>query len=207
MLSDQALGQAHVVIDPDLPRPPQRKRRVNGVAPGPAFKRYAIGPDPVTPMPPPGGAGLQWVAEGLTHNEAGIPASGASMHAAQIEKRAKKLQQFDPGDLWGEVSGEGDTAIIAIGSSVGPAREAARRLAALGHPIRVIALRQLAPVPRAALAHALSGVKRTVVLEQNHGAQLYHYLRGHGAVAPDSESIARPGPLPFRPAELTAYLA
>jgi 2-oxoglutarate/2-oxoacid ferredoxin oxidoreductase subunit alpha len=45
------------------------------------------------------------------------------------------------------------------------------------------------------------------VVEQNHGAQLYHYLRGHDAVPAGAESIARPGPLPFRPAEITAHLA
>jgi 2-oxoglutarate ferredoxin oxidoreductase subunit alpha len=206
VLSDQALGQAQAVIDPDLVRPKPLMRRTNGVEPGKPFKRYAIGADPITPMPPPGTPGLQWVGEGLTHNEAGIPVSGAAAHAAQIDKRAKKLDQFDSGDLWGDVWGEGETAIIAFGSGVGPARVAARRMTALGRPTRVIGLRQIAPVPTRALDGALRGVKHTVVLEQNHGAQLYHYLRGYGAVTSDCETIARPGPLPFRPGEITAHL-
>jgi 2-oxoglutarate ferredoxin oxidoreductase subunit alpha len=46
-----------------------------------------------------------------------------------------------------------------------------------------------------------------VVLEQNHGAQLYHHLLGHKAVPASAESMARPGPLPFRPAEITAHFA
>jgi 2-oxoglutarate ferredoxin oxidoreductase subunit alpha len=206
LLSDQAMGQAHAVIDPAQSRPAPRRRRTNGVAGGASFKRYAIADDPVTPMPSPGTPGYQWVGEGLTHNEAGIPVSGASAHAAQIHKRAKKLDRLDPGDMWGESFGAGETAIVTFGSSVGPAREAARRLKTSGRDVRVIALRQIAPVPDAQLRVALAGVRRVFVLEQNHGAQLFHHLLGQRAIAPDAASIARPGPLPFRPAEIVAHL-
>ncbi len=206
VLSDQALGQATTVIDPSAERPAPLTRRVNGVAPGKPFKRYATGGDPVTPMPLPGTPHLEWVAEGLTHNEAGLPASGAAAHVAQIEKRAKKFSRFDPGAHWGEVWGEGDVAILAIGSTVGPARAAANRLAASGQKVRVIALRVLSPLPLAALTRALDGVRRIVVIEQNHGAQLYHYLLGHKAIPPGAESIARPGPSPFRPSEIASYV-
>lgn len=207
VLSDQALGQATTVIDPSTKRPVLLKRRVNGVAPGKPFKRYATGGEPVTPMPLPGTPHFEWVAEGLTHNEAGLPASGAAAHVAQIEKRAKKIRQFDPGEHWGEVWGDGDVAVLAIGSTIGPAREAARRLEASGAKVRVIALRVLAPLPIAALSRALDGVRRIVVIEQNHGAQLYHYLLGHKAIPPSAESVARPGPSPFRPSEIATYVA
>lgn len=206
VLSDQALGQATTVIDPSTKRPTPLKRRTNGVAPGKPFKRYAVGGDPVTPMPLPGTPHFEWVAEGLTHNEAGLPASGAAAHVAQIEKRANKFKQFDPGAQWGEVWGDGDVAVLAIGSTIGPAREAARRLAAGGAKVRVIALRVLSPLPLAPLARALDGVRRIVVIEQNHGAQLYHYLLGHKAIPPSAESVARPGPSPFRPAEIATRL-
>ncbi|MBO0758235.1 MAG: 2-oxoglutarate synthase, partial [Bradyrhizobiaceae bacterium] len=207
VLSDQMLGQAQAVIDPATRRPVPMKRRVNGVPPLPQFKRYAIGPDPITPMPPPGTPGHQWVGEGLTHNEIGIPVSGAAAHVAQMNKRAKKFELFDPGDQWGDVWGKGDTAIVTFGSSVGPAREAARRLTVCGRPTRVIALRVLSPVPRKSLARALDGARRVIVLEQNHGAQLYRHLLGQKAIPSTAESIARPGPLPFRPSELAAHLA
>lgn len=207
VLSDQALGQARVVIDPGLVRPKALKRRTDGISAGAQFKRYAIAADPVTPMPPPGSAGYQWVGEGLSHNEAGIPVGGAGPHVAQINKRAKKFDQFEPGEWWGQTWGQGDTAILTFGSSVGPAREAARRLTDTGHPTRVIGLRILSPIPRQALTQALKGVRRLVVLEQNHGAQLYRHLLGNKVVPTVTESIARPGPLPFRPAEITAHLA
>lgn len=206
VLSDQAFGLARTVIDPKPVRP-QPQSRLTAFSPDAPFKRYAIGGEAITPMPQPGTPSGQWVAEGLTHNESGIPVGGASMHAAQLNKRAKKLAGFDPGSLWGDVWGEGDTAIIAFGSSIGPAQEAAQRLTAVGRSTRVVGLRVLSPLPIKSLAAALDGAKRVVVLEQNHGAQLYQHLLAHKALPADAESIARPGPLPFRPAEITAHLA
>ena len=158
-------------------------------------------------MPRPGTPGGQWVGEGLTHNESGIPVSGAAAHRAQLDKRARKIAQFDPGPLWGEIWGEGDTAILTFGSGIGAAQEAARRLAAAGRPARVESLRVLSPLPVKALARALDGARRIVVMEQNHGAQLYHHLLAHQAIPPSAESFARSGPLPFRPAEIAAHLA
>lgn len=205
VLSDQALGQALSVIDPkpDRPKPLARRTELSG---GP-FKRYAIGPDPVSIMPRPGTPGGQWVGDGLTHNETGIPVSGAAAHVAQMTKRAKKIAQFDPGPLWGDVWGEGETAILTFGSGIGAAQEAAKRLSAAGQPTCVISLRVISPLPIQALAKALHGIRRLIVMEQNESAQLYHHLLAHKAIPPDAESVARPGPLPFRPSEITAHLA
>lgn len=207
VLSDQALGQATTVIDPDAKRPAPLERRTDGIAAAKPFKRYAIGPDPVTPMPLPGTPGHEWVAEGLTHNEAGLPASGAAAHVAQIRKRARKIASFEPGEYWGESWGEGDVAVLAIGSSIGPAREAAARLARSGRKVRVIGLRVLSPLPLESLARALAGASRIMVVEQNSTAQLYHYLIGQKAIPPSAESVARPGPQPFLASEIASYVA
>jgi 2-oxoglutarate ferredoxin oxidoreductase subunit alpha len=206
VLSDQQLGQSATVIDSAQPRPRPMARRVDGVVPDKPFKRYAVGADPVTPMPLPGTPGREWVAEGLTHNEVGLPASGAGPHVAQINKRAKKIDRFDSGEWWGSCWGDGETAIVAFGSTIGPARAPPRRLAAAGHPIRVIGLRVLAPLPLERLANALRGARRVIVVEQNHGAQLYHYLAGCKAIPAAAESVARPGPLPYRPLEIASYV-
>jgi 2-oxoglutarate ferredoxin oxidoreductase subunit alpha len=206
VLSDQALGQATTVIDPTGERPKPLKRRTNGAPVTKPFKRYALGADAVTAMPLPGTPDREWVAEGLTHNEVGLPASGAGAHVAQINKRAKKIQRFDPGAYWGESWGEGETAVIAFGSTIGPARAAARRLVAAGRQIRVVALRVLSPAPVDRIARALNGVRRIIVVEQNHSAQLYHYLIGQKAIPASAESVARPGPLPFRPSEIASYV-
>jgi 2-oxoglutarate ferredoxin oxidoreductase subunit alpha len=72
--------------------------------------------------------------------------------------------------------------------------------------VRIIALRVLSPLPMDAIARALSGARRIIVIEQNHGAQLYHHLIGQKAIPANAESVARPGPLPFRPSEIASYV-
>jgi 2-oxoglutarate ferredoxin oxidoreductase subunit alpha len=64
----------------------------------------------------------------------------------------------------------------------------------------------LCPLPLDSLAQALAGVRRIVVVEQNHGAQLYHHLIGQKAIPPSAESVARPGPLPFLASEIASYV-
>jgi 2-oxoglutarate ferredoxin oxidoreductase subunit alpha len=205
VLTDQAFGQTYTVIDPKQDRPVPQKR-LETLPPG-QFKRYATSGDPITAMPRPGTPGGQWVGEGLTHNELGLPVSSAAPHAAQLAKRARKYAAFDAGELWGNVWGSGSAAIVTFGSSIGPAQEAARRLTEAGKPTRVVGLRVLSPLPRHALMTALEGATEIVVLEQNHGAQLFHHLRAQAAIPADAESFARPGPLPFRPAEIAAHFA
>jgi 2-oxoglutarate/2-oxoacid ferredoxin oxidoreductase subunit alpha len=45
-----------------------------------------------------------------------------------------------------------------------------------------------------------------LVVEQNHGAQLYRYLRAMYDLPGRPASFHRPGPLPLRPAELTTAI-
>jgi 2-oxoglutarate ferredoxin oxidoreductase subunit alpha len=52
------------------------------------------------------------------------------------------------------------------------------------------------------MAAALDGVERVLVVEQNHGAQLFRYLRAMYDLPGRPESFHRPGPLPLRPGEL-----
>ena len=82
-------------------------------------------------------------------------------------------------------------------------REAAARAAARGCPVRLIAVRLLAPVQDQSWAAALAGVEHVLVVEQNHGAQLYRYLRAMVDLPGKAATFHRPGPLPLRPAELT----
>ena len=72
--------------------------------------------------------------------------------------------------------------------------------------VKLIALRLLAPALPERLAAALAGVTRVLVVEQNHGAQLYRYLRAMYDLPGRPASFHRPGPLPLRPAELTGRI-
>ena len=96
--------------------------------------------------------------------------------------------------------------MITFGSITGSVREAVARAAAQGVKARLISLRLLAPVMPERIAGALAGVAQVLIVEQNHGAQLYRYLRAMVDLPGRPTSFHRPGPIPLRPAELTAAI-
>ncbi|MEO8717205.1 MAG: 2-oxoacid:acceptor oxidoreductase subunit alpha [Burkholderiales bacterium] len=197
VLSDQYFGQARAVVD----APPASSGAVARLRAEAAegYRRYAVTDSGVSPMSIPGAPGLTYTADGLEHNEHGTPSSQASDHLAQMDKRARKLAALDPGERWASVEGEGDTALVTFGSCTGPAREA---LARNGNGVRLVSLRLLAPAQPERLKRALEGVKRVLVLEQNHSGQFLKYLRAEYDLPGEVRSLRRPGPLPFRPEEI-----
>ncbi len=206
VLSDQALGQSRAITatPPNLELALARR-----VEPGPdaAYHRYALTADGVSAMTLPGTAHGMYTADGLEHNARGTPSSKASDHGEQLDKRAHKLLAHAYGPHWAELSGDGTLCLVTWGSSCGAVREAAARLDAAGMPTRVIALRLLMPLQHAALRQALHGCSRVWVIEQNHGGQLFHYLKSQDALPGGSRSLARPGPLPLRPGDIVAVLS
>ena len=124
-----------------------------------------------------------------------------------MDKRLRKLEQFNFGDHWAEIDGDGDTAILTWGSTCGPVSEALERVRADGGDARLVKIRLLSPVQPERFAAALEGVKRVLVVEQTHGGQFYRYLRAHYDLPADVQVFAKPGPLPIRPAEIVDRLA
>ena len=205
VLSDQFMGQSRAIID----RPVDAgfsATRLTAEANTPDYKRYRDTASGVSPMAIPGTPGLVYTADGLEHSDAGIPSSQARDHRVQLDKRERKLAQHDYGRWWADMEGQGDAAVITFGSVTGTVREAVARAAAQGVRVRMIALRLLAPARPQQLAEALAGVTRVLVVEQNHGAQLYRYLRAMYDLPGRPASFHRPGPLPLRPAELTGAI-
>ncbi len=202
VLSDQYFGQARAVVDVPNNNGMQTKRW--RAEPGNPYKRYALTDSGISPMAIPGTPGLAYTADGLEHNERGTPSSQASDHLANSEKRARKLAQLDPGEAWASVEGDGETAVLTFGSCTGPAREA---LARNGAGTRLVSLRLLSPAQPARLKRALEGVKRVLVVEQNHSGQFLRYLRSEYELPGEVKSLRRPGPLPFRPDEIHQALA
>jgi 2-oxoglutarate ferredoxin oxidoreductase subunit alpha len=201
VLSDQFMGQSRAIID----RPPDAAfvaRRLAAEANAADYKRYRNLPSGISPMAIPGTPGVVYTADGLEHTEAGIPSSQSRDHRLQLDKRERKLAAYDYGARWADVEGEGDCAVITFGSSTAAVREALARLAEQGVHLRLIALRLVAPAQPARLAEALRGVARVLVVEQNHGAQLYRYLRAMYDLPAGGGSFHRPGPLPLRPGEI-----
>ena len=205
VLSDQFMGQSRAIIDRPAPGA-GGATRLTAAADTPDYKRYRDTPSGVSPMAIPGTPGVAYTADGLEHTEVGVPSSQARDHALQLAKRERKLSHHDYGRAWADVEGDSDAAVITFGSVTGTVREAIARAAAEGVALRLVALRLLAPALPEALAAALAGVRRVIVVEQNHGAQLYRWLRAMHDLPGRATSFHRPGPLPLRPAELTAAL-
>jgi 2-oxoglutarate ferredoxin oxidoreductase subunit alpha len=206
VLSDQSLGQSQAIIDRPADVAFLAKRETPAVI-DENYKRYALTGSGVSPMAIPGMAGGQYTADGLEHAESGTPSSSDVDHSAQMDKRLRKLEQFNFGDHWADIDGEGDTAILTWGSTCGPVSEALDRVRADGGDARLIKIRLLSPVQPERFAAALEGVKRVLIVEQTHSGQFYRYLRAHYDLPADVQVFAKPGPLPIRPAEIVDRLA
>jgi 2-oxoglutarate ferredoxin oxidoreductase subunit alpha len=195
------MGQSRAIVDV----PAQNAwvaRRLTAAPNVPDYKRYRDTESGISPMAIPGTPGVVYTADGLEHGEGGIPSSQARDHARQLDKRLRKLVEHDYGAMWADVEGEGERAVVTFGSSVSPIREALARLRASGTNVRLLALRLLAPLSQERFDDALAGVSQVLVVEQNHGAQLYRYLRAMIDLPGRAQSFHRPGPLPLRPGEL-----
>jgi len=201
VLSDQYFGQTRAVVDPpaDIGLGSERLKASAGSE---GYKRYANTASGISPMAIPGTPGTAYTADGLEHNEGGIPSSQSADHIRQLDKRARKLAQFDYGERWAEIEGEGELALVTFGSCTGAAREALARAAAEGIKARLVSLRLLSPSQPGRLAAALAGAKRVLVVEQNHTGQLYRYLRAEYDLPGEVKSYRHPGPLPMRPGEI-----
>jgi 2-oxoglutarate ferredoxin oxidoreductase subunit alpha len=205
VLSDQFMGQSRAIID----RPHDTgfsAARVTAAADTLDYRRYRDTPSGVSPMAIPGTPGVAYTADGLEHSEAGTPSSQARDHQLQLDKRERKLARHDYGPWWADVEGDADAAVITFGSVTATVREAIGRAAGHGVGLRLIALRLLAPLLTRELEAALAGVERVIVVEQNHGAQLFRWLRAMHDLPGRPASFHRPGPLPLRPGELMEAL-
>jgi 2-oxoglutarate/2-oxoacid ferredoxin oxidoreductase subunit alpha len=205
VLSDQFMGQSRAIID----RPADAGfagERATAAPDTPDYKRYRNTESGVSPMAIPGTRGVVYTADGLEHSEAGIPSSQSRDHRTQLDKRERKLLQYDYGGFWADVEGDGDAAVITFGSTTAAAREAVDRARAQGVAVRLIALRLLSPAQPGPFAASLEGVLRVLVVEQNHSGQLYRYLRSIYDLPGKPASFRRPGPLPLRPGELATAI-
>lgn len=204
VLTDQYLGQTRTITDSLEPVDSGLQRVLAKPEAGAPYLRYQLTEDFVSPMAVPGMACCRYTAEGLEHDERGTPSSKAIDHQAQLDKRQRKLENFDYGQLWVEQEGDGEICLLTWGSTAAVAFEAGRRLRAQGTAVRVVAVRLLAPLQHEALKNIVDTAERVLVVEQNHQAQFFHYLHAQQVLPGNAESFARPGPVLFRPGEIVA---
>jgi len=205
VLSDQSLGQSIQVIDApgsDCPR-----AAVDSSQEAEPYLRYRDTDSGVSPLALPGEPGHMYTADGLEHGENAIPSPRARDHRMQLDKRWRKLADWDFGGHWAELVGQVDQrpVILCMGSVTATALEAQAAMAGAGREVAVLSLRLLAPLPTKQLATLLASGTRLLVVEHNHGAQLWHYLR---SLLPQLafESLALPGPTAIQPRDIYTAL-
>ncbi len=212
LLSDQKLGQMLSVIDAPEGMPPWKAERETVAACETGdYRRFALTDSGISPVALPGAKGCMHTIDGLEHDEAALPSSKVEDHAAQLEKRWRKLQQMEewPEEEmrhWADCIGTGEVCIITFGSSAGPAREAIRLAADMGLHARHISMRLLFPPQKKRLHKLLEGVKRLIVVEQTHSGQFLHYLKAHYELPEVVISCRRPGPKPITPQQVLRAL-
>tara|TARA_R110002110_G_scaffold205066_1_gene416698 strand:- start:91873 stop:93594 length:1722 start_codon:yes stop_codon:yes gene_type:complete len=203
VLSDQFLGQSTAIVEEPrqvatVPAP------VTDAGSSADYLRYRLTASGISALAAPGDADHRFTADGLEHNERGTPSARHSDHQQQLAKRRDKLAALDVSDDWARVQGRGDVALLCFGSAFAAVGEAAELLGEAGIECRTVALRLLAPLCHSALLDAISGCNTLVVIEQNHGAQLYHYLLGEIRFEQAVHSYAEPGPVPLGAAAIAA---
>ncbi len=206
VLSDQSLGQAHVLIDQPANVAFLAQRKIFAGGQVETYNRYALTADGVSPMAIPGTPGGQYTADGLTHSQKGTPSSKKSDHQDQLDKRRDKIANFDYGNHWADVEGDSDMVIVTWGSMTGAAREAIRKLSAEGVSVKLVALRLIAPFMKDNFLKALEGTRRILVLEQTHSGQFHQYLRAQCDLPAEVRHFHRPGPHLIGPEEICTQI-
>ena len=206
LLSDQYLGQAMSIIEPPSVVNFKAARHIAHGTAG-EYLRYADTASGISPMAIPGNPGHQYTADGLEHSMAGTPSTRAEDHALQMDKRQRKIDNFDYGEHWAEIEGSGEYTIITWGSTTGAVREALHRLRMEGiDDIRLLAIRLLSPAQPQQFRQAMAGVHTALVIEQSHSGQFYRYLHAHYELPAATVAFHRAGPLLLRPGETADYI-
>jgi 2-oxoglutarate ferredoxin oxidoreductase subunit alpha len=107
---------------------------------------------------------------------------------AIMERRGRKmdgvLPLLDPPRFTGPHDAE--VTLLGWGSTEGVIDEAVEQLAAQGIVANHLQIRWLVPLQSEAIAHALSGARTLIVVENNYSGQFARYLRSETGIAADA---------------------
>lgn len=185
LLSDQSMGyRTRTMATPDLGHIHLDSRlRAEGESLD-DFARFEITESGVSPMAVPGTAGGTYVTTGLEHDEHGLATYTPANRERMVAKRFRKMET-----LARELVAEGDgvfddgagatVGVIGWGSTEGTIREAIELLRADGARVAHLHPKVLNPLPVPTLSRFLAPLKKVVVLEENHTAQMAQHLRAN----------------------------
>lgn len=146
------------------------------------YLRYKMTSDGISPMSLPGMPGGQYTAEGLEKMESGAPIFESEVHAANFEKRARKLQNalkdYEAWEMYEKFGTPGaPVAIVGWGSTIGPVREAVALAEAEGMPVEVLYPKLLFPLPREHIGDFIRDRQVVIIPELNFTGQFARTLQ------------------------------
>jgi 2-oxoglutarate ferredoxin oxidoreductase subunit alpha len=155
---------------------------------GASYKRYQFTESGVSPRALPGTRGHSHVVATDEHDEAGVLISDEFTHPhkrqAMMEKRQRKmdgvLPRIAPPRLVGPA--EADVTLVGWGSTDGVIDEAVEKLEAQGIGANHLQVKWMVPLHADAIASALAGKKKVVIVENNYSGQFARYLRSETGI-------------------------
>jgi 2-oxoglutarate ferredoxin oxidoreductase subunit alpha len=201
LLTDQYFGDTNFTHEvTDFPDKVEIDRALE-LTPGDGnYERYALTADGISPRRLPGFGPELVVADGDEHTPDGHLTEDLKVRVQMHDKRLRKLTKLVT-ELNGiTVCGPADAplALVCWGSSLGPVQEAVARLNGVGTPARLVHLSELWPFPAAAVAAALSGAQKLVMVEANATGQANRLLRRETGLKADHLVLRYDG-APFTP--------
>lgn len=168
------------------------------------YQRYQETKDGISPLAFPGQKGVIAKATSNEHDELGLTVEDEKKVKKMQDKRLRKFEEMEKEveklpavNVYGEKTAK--KAIVAWGSTKGPAKEAAEKLG-----IKMIQPVILQPFPKKQFKKALEGVEKLVLVETNALGQLGKVLAGFG-VQVDTKILKYDG-RPFLPEEIEEKL-
>lgn len=168
------------------------------------YLRYKVTKNGISPLAFPGKKGIRVKANSYEHDAYGLTVEDTGKVEEMQAKRLRKFEAMKKAVAKLEavkISGrkKGEKAIIAWGSTKGPAQEAAERMG-----FRMIQPLILEPFPEKAMKQALKGVKRIALVETNGLAQLGELLARFGIKV--DKKVLKYDARPFLPEDIEKAL-
>ncbi len=209
VLSDQEIGQRKETAEPiDASNLTLiERRRPTGKELDP-YVRFRMTESGISPISHPGMKGGNYLASGIEHNEKGAPTANGEIHSAMNEKRLRKFHPLKARRDLFVIEGHPDAplAMLSWGSVAGVAIEAVAIARRDGINVKLLVPRLLYPVAESVYQDFFASVRRGLIVEQNHQAQLYRLLRMFVDVPHGIETLAKSGSNPITPQELVDRL-
>lgn len=163
------INRGHILTDEELAEIEAR-----------AYQRYKVTESGISPRTIPGQKNGMFTALSNEHSEGSpVEIEDPETRKLMMDKRMKKLNDFDLGDRAYEYHGpeETDVTLVGFGSTVSQMKEAAASLKAKGLRVGRLTVKVVKPFPDAPVKKLLHGAEKIVVVENNATGQFAELLK------------------------------